>query len=170
MVRQLIKYYLFLFCGILLISCSRQQPPKPDQESQFLLMIPKSDVNTKIQLISQRFGQDQAIIIMNESNESIMFKQGFNLKIYSYDYIEQEWVQIQNKVEYISENPLVLVPQKINAENSFQDVTIKPDLEEKDLPITIRVLVTGNLYQNNEMTDYQVSAYTDIKLDESYIP
>ena len=72
MTRQFKKYILFLLFSAILVSCSRQQPRKLDQESQFLLMISKSDINTQSALTPEVWTRS-LIIIFNRINESIHY-------------------------------------------------------------------------------------------------
>jgi hypothetical protein len=73
-----------------------------------------------------------------------------------------KWIEVEDFTTY-QEGHLYLSPAKGDP-FKIGGAGVRPILPEKDHPITLRIILIGNIYENNQITDEKVAAYIDVQL------
>lgn len=109
-----------------------------------------------------RYSSDIFIIVKNITNKEILLliKDGPDLWIY--DGIEQKWNKIFDRGEYIDFSDTIIYPEKKNRIENTWIIPIDPNIGERDKLTMIRVVVLGEVMENNQPTGKKVGGYLDI--------
>lgn len=96
------------------------------------------------------------------SQRTIRFPPNMNSQIYTFSELDQKWIEIDDRSTYLGES-LELSRRSI----PYIDVSVEPDIPVEELPVTIRVVVMGEIIRNGKPTGEMVGAYTDVILDDT---
>jgi hypothetical protein len=159
--RKFLADLWILFC-FLISGCNRQTalPPTPN------LGIPEDEFNKRIQLMAPKgwntykIKDSVAINVDVVSNDQIAFQNNFGAVIFELE--GQEWTEIPNLMKY-PEGYEVLGPSKGDAFKQGTTV-VSPILQDTKLPVTLRIVLIGNIYRNGQITDEQTAGYVDVEL------
>lgn len=158
----------------------------------FSTVVPVPQMNSILQLQldsetpnSLRFGSDITLYLENLSTDTIWFPVDRGVRIFSYSPLDDKWIPVENRVVYrtgemtlqtldgtvIPSDQVTPGPRAIDGiflypqGQVFSDniVDIKPNITTAEETVEIRVVVTGNRYVNNVLTE-PVGAYIDLTL------
>jgi hypothetical protein len=155
-------------------------------DSTFMQYIPTDSINDKIK-ISQPptynydpINQCVDLLVTNNSSELIRFPIGFGIRLFIYNNQKKEWTEIRNRQDYSvsvngmdpesskklieAQGGLPLHPKEDTNGNN-REISYCPDLSGYQLPVTVRSLIVGTIFQNNKPTNNKVAAYYDLKID-----
>ncbi len=129
--------------------------------------IPSENINTYLKIYTPigwndfRVGSPIAIEIINISDETISATLDFSIQCFTYS--DSKWnllpkVPVERNEGYLIMRPSIDIPQDALASVIF------PIIKNADVPIDLRVLVTGNIFRDGKPTDMRVGAFTDVTL------
>jgi len=104
------------------------------------------------------------LILENASQSEVRFQPGFGARMYAYLSEEQRWVEVENRAEYVGKEE-ALTPPSGPSGNWVALVTVAPDLEGLELPVTLRVVVVGEILSEGMATGEVASAFADVLLE-----
>jgi hypothetical protein len=84
--------------------------------------------------------------------------------MYVYLSEEQRWVEVENRAEYVGKED-TLTPPSDPSGNWMALVTVAPDLEGYELPVTLRIVVAGEVLSEGMATGEVASALADVLLE-----
>jgi hypothetical protein len=155
--------WLLLISSIFLMSGCNQRTeiiPMPD------FGVPSEEMNTKIHLEvpegwnTYKIGEAIEINVEVIAKEKIAFEYDYDAKIFVLE--DKEWVEVPNLMEY-PEGTLILPPS--NGEPNLQgSASVDPVLPKFDHQVTIRIVLMGNIYRNEQVTNERVASYVDVVL------
>jgi hypothetical protein len=157
----------------LLAACGPAAIPSPPINTTplpFTKLYPLKDINKSISLeldpsvkSDLKSGSNVFLEVQNQSNQQIWFDSDWQLRIYqSASSGEGLWSPVENGVQYAG-NGVVLYPKSGGGATNYSIVCI-PMLNGSQ-SADIRVVVSGQVYQNKKKTGVPVSAYTDLTIN-----
>lgn len=162
-VRTCCEMFLMLF---LIVACGKGV--SPDEEA-FATLVPVS-MNTGLRLklveIGETLSGDPKITLFleNHSNDQVWFLDPlYGVRIFVYSESSGEWIEVENRVVPISEGEDILVP-KGQGINWGADVLAVPSIPDIRKAVTVRIVVTGEIYRDGRRTGEEVGAYIDVTL------
>lgn len=131
--------------------------------------IPINELNTKIRveaaenfnsfLIGDSIGLDIELI----SNEVVAFPINLGARLFIYE--DHTWIEVGNSVSYPAvDGYIFLLRANDDPFSKFTSTTVKPILPNPNEPVTVRIFIIGNIYQNEQITDEQTGAFVDVRL------
>jgi len=181
--------YVLLLIAILLSGCQSNQI-----EHDFAKYLLTKDVNLRIKLVPNANPDDPvyhddgtiSLILKNISQDLIRFPVDFGIRMYTVNKESKQWEEVRNgeyyqitavgmnlesakrKLELEGGYPLYPVSSNIE-EISSEPITASPVLDGYELPLTLRLVVTGRVFRDDKPTDELISAYYDVEIN-SYQP
>jgi hypothetical protein len=139
-----------------------KQNPAIDMNTKIVLGIPL-DFNTHKPLeFSVRDRID--LYIENQSENYIQFPPDNNLHFYAYNADNDSWVELENlTTTYFPDTPRILYPKSHDKYRPMR-TSFHPYISNTTDPITIRVVVFGEISQDGTLTGEQFGAYMDLQL------
>jgi hypothetical protein len=172
---RLIKFRIVLFGAILflLIGCGPANLPAPPSSITplpFTKLYPLKDMNKSVSLeLDQaiksdlKSGSNVFLQVQNQSDQQIWFDPDWQIRIYqSTSSAGDLWKQIENGVQYAGKG-IVLFPKSGGGTTNYSIVCIP--LLSSSQSATVRVVVTGQFYKNQQKTGTPVSAYADLTIN-----
>ncbi len=103
--------------------------------------------------------------LVNNSTEKILFTIDSDTVIMYYDFDSFTWKEIENQVEHIdiSGNDTQFI-QTFQPEKPALPIWIKPRFDPSIKKVTLRVVATGEIYQDGTPTGKLTGAYIDLTL------
>ena len=162
--RILIALMLF-FTG-----CTSSQttsiPASTPKDDKFYALIPNCEMSGMVEftphLAEFSIGKLISLGVGNISKEQVGFPADYNVRISSYDEGAQDWFEVVNDVQYISSSGDLLQPVDSGLE-SYSALVINP-IVTGNAPVTVRVVIWGNIIKNNQELGDCVGAFTEITL------
>lgn len=170
---------IMIMTGLLILAvsaCSNNQPNiSKDLQESFQEMIPIADTNTNlsIKIISDgqnenKSGFDIKILVENISKQNILFP--VNSKVIRVFIIRNNtWMEIKDTVKYYSSivggDSFILPPRGEQQPNTFTTVVrpvLEPNAKDEGKQETMRILIVGELMDDNKKTSIPVAAYVDL--------
>lgn len=158
-----IKYYpLLALVFILTISCTRG----PTEKTMPDIGIPSSEMNSKVQLLApdgwNKFKTEDNVMLAVKgiSSDQVLFKSDYGARLFILQ--DNNWKEISNGVDY-SDGNIVLYPFENNYLN-YGSVVLRPRLPDSTKPVTVRIILVGNIYRNGQMTNEVTAGYIDVNL------
>mgnify|MGYP007068807750 CR=1 FL=1 len=108
-----------------------------------------------------QIGSSISLDIRNSSNNKIGFPDDWGVRIYL--KTDDVWMEVSNKTTYYQTHEIVLEPAN-DEFGSVGSTIANPDILNESNPVTIRVIVVGNIMNGDVLTDEQAAAYVDITL------
>ena len=103
------------------------------------------------------------LLISNDSGYSIQFSAGYGSKIFAYDGVEKDWIEVQNLVSYVGGGD-VLGSKSDGSDNWVAYLTIAPDLPEFQVYEILRIAVVGEVADSSDPESPKVGAFIDIHI------
>lgn len=158
------KWLSFLLLVVLLSGCSLANDTSMESRA-FEKMYSECELNTAVQFlppqeVAYKTDTFVSLNIRNTSPKPVIFPHDLNLRIVFFDTTEQVWRDIKNDVQYLPLAPLILDPAN-SGFGSYEVISVVPVLPD-DIPISARVVISGNISSETGKMDECVGAYTDI--------
>jgi hypothetical protein len=157
------------FISLFLLSCGLLPIESPNLNEIPVIDFPIEKLNQMIDLSAptgwNNIEKDGTALLMvnNISNEEIIFKKDFGIKIFYSD--ENRWFSLENEVVYPdSFSDIVLKPNKDLDPLEIGSAYMMVGLDEIPKPTVLRVFVFGYVYKDSEKTDEKIGSYTDIPI------
>lgn len=150
-----------------LVACRDTQ----EKEVLFFEMYPIQEMNTKIRFWPQSKQAENLrpckiadLTLENLSTDRIVFTNDFGLKIFFFDQQANEWQEIRNSAIYIPEGNPRLSPK--GADNPFgvTGIPFVAAASNCEISIEVRVVVIGEVYEDDTPTGVSAGAYIDVTL------
>jgi hypothetical protein len=154
--------YFMIIITIFSSGCSRHSKiaSMPD------LGIPDEEMNRRIRLEvpdgwnTFKIGDGVALNVDNISTEPVSFQYDFGAKIFVLQ--DKKWVEIPNLMKY-PEGDLLLYPSQ-GGPFMQGEADVDPILSDTNQPVTIRIVLIGNIYRDGQITNDQTAAFIDVDL------
>lgn len=159
------KWHLSLLLAVFLSSCSLGVVENSIKGKTFEEMYPECEINTVVQFLPQQEDEYKTntvvnLNIHNTSSNPVIFPRELNLRIIFFDEVEQVWRDIKNDARYLTSTPQILDSANSGL-GSYDTVSMIPVLSD-DVPVSARVVISGNISSETGMLGECVGAYTDI--------
>jgi len=160
-------------CLTILTGCDRTTSPSPGMaamETAFWASVPMSqpDGTLSLAIANEASVLDPEapinFILENASQSEVRFQPGYGARMFAYVSDEQRWVEVENRADYIGRED-TLAPSSDPSGNWMALVTVAPDIAGIELPVTLRVVVEGDVLSGGTATGERASAYADIMLE-----
>lgn len=165
--RQVRIYFGVLLVLFLMAACGRDLSAK---ERAFATLVPvPMDTGLQLKLVEVRDASTAAptitLLIENHSNDQIWFlAPGYGARIFVYSESSGAWVEIGDRIVSASESEDILVP-KGQGINYGAIVSVGPSFTpDTRRPVTVRIVVIGEIYRDGRRTGEKVGAYIDVTL------
>lgn len=167
--RKLLISKFFLLAIILTMGACTHIEDDAD-EDPFAIFLNIKNVNQSLNLIYQdtlplNKGHIESKVFLdvrNYSDKRIWFPDDWGLKIYRSD--NNSWVEIRDSMTSFQTEDIVLAPYGDEELRDIGAPVVDPDIPNEGHPVTIRVVVIGNVMNGDVVTDEQAAAYVDITL------
>ncbi len=179
------RTFLVVICYLAISSIVGCAPESSDIVS--INSISGSSVNERIQL-GPPTGQvplfnNGTILLMlrNISSNEVRFPVDFGIRVYYLNLNTKEWVQIGNCQSYkysgldfqqqqaykkaLEEGLSIFPKDSPYTKADFRFIHVTPVLEGLKPPITVRVIISGIVYKNSQVTNEKVVSYYDVLID-----
>jgi len=165
------RFLMWSLLVITLFGCSKQSNTNiSDLEKNFSTLFPISDMNESLQLVVDsektyfEVGEKIRLKLSNQSPHVLSFDLDAPRIWTSPDQLE--WVEVKNAMTYSGE--LQLAP-KGTPLLDFRTTRVKPILEQSSLnseqePISLRIVLVGEIMEKQKPTGEKVAAYVDVLL------
>jgi hypothetical protein len=145
--------------------------PLSSKEQAFadITPVPYHDLNDKHRvtippgLNDFKFGNSIKLELVNETQYPIEFPSDFGITLYYYDESSNKWVEINNIVDYLPFGNKELLPTRKDDSGGLW-FSVYPDVQDFSKPITIRILMVGELVDEESSNEVLVGAYIDVTL------
>lgn len=153
-----------ILCSLVVLSCSNGGNDL-EAERAFSEMYKSCEMNEKLRLsyVGGLFDGDNSINLRLEpsTNISVTFPAGANLRLLSFDKVENKWVEVNNGVSYFpNDGKYILGKNDPVKEFSQKLIGVIPVLSKKEI---LRAVVYGNVYENGVETDQCTGAFIDFE-------
>lgn len=128
--------------------------------------IPANEMNTKIRISAPegwntyKTNDDISLDIKIISEEEIAFPSNYGARLFTRR--NHEWIEIANLTHY-PEGIFLLVPYD-NKPFNIGATSVFPILSDPSEPITIRIILVGNVFKDGQVTDEVTAGYVDVDL------
>lgn len=149
-----------IFFCLLMSGCKNHLAEMPD------VGVATDEINTRFRLSAPRtwnsFKTEDVLSLVVDvtSEEKIKFEADYGARIFLFE--NEQWTEIPNSVEYPPED-IVLSPSR-NDPFQWGDAIIRPVLPDRHETVRVRIVLVGNVYQDNQVTDKLTAAYIDLEL------
>jgi len=106
------------------------------------------------------------LVITNDCDCSIQFTPGYGSKIFAYDGITKDWVEVQNLINYVGDGD-ILGSKSEGSENWTGFFTIAPDLPDFHTFEILRIAVVGTVFSPSDSESSKVGTFIDIQLNSN---
>ena len=100
------------------------------------------------------------LVIKVISSDQIWFKSDYGVRLFVYE--DAKWDEVGNDENYPTGN-IILSPADNDAFKNGATV-IWPRLPDSTKPVTIRIILVGNVYRDGKMTNEVTAGYIDVNL------
>jgi len=163
-----VRIYLGVFLVLFLMAaCGKEE--LSSQEKAFATLVPvPMDTGLRLKLVDVRDASSAAptidLLIENHSNDQVWFlAPGYGARIFIYSELDGEWVEVDDRIVSASESEDILVP-KGEGINWGAIASVGPSIPDTNETMTVRVVVTGEIYRDGRRTGEEVGAYIDVTL------
>ena len=153
-------FLLLLTCAIVTGCKPQSLPPIPD------VSIVEKELNKDFQILAPdgwntfRINEGIGLVVRVLSEEMIMFPADFGARVF---YLQdREWIEAPNITEY--PNNQVLLSTYVGNFSNEGVVDLFPVFPEDEEELTVRILLVGNFYRDNQITTEQTGGYIDLQL------
>lgn len=159
-----IKYHLVIaLLFTLTLSCTKS--PRTDK-SMPDVGIPSTEFNKKIQLTvpetinTFKTKESINVVIKVISSDQIRFKSDYGVRLFVYE--DTKWEEIGNDENYPAGN--IILSSADNDAFKNGATVIWPHLPDTTKPVTIRIILIGNVYRGGKMTNEVTAGYIDVNV------
>jgi len=137
---------------------------KVEKISDPVTSLPSGDVNTTIIMIAPdgwnyyRNNTTIGLSVILQGEDPVLISQN---TLHVFERVDDKWVSIDNKIDD-EQHGFILYPSDDYSIKSGS-LFVQPMFDDRSIPITLRFVVSGNLYPNN-IIGKKVSAYLDVTL------
>jgi hypothetical protein len=173
MMRQITTFRALIFSIVLLplLVSGCKPPPLSSKEQGFadIIPVPYHELNTILRLNTPpgmndyKFGNSIGFELLNESQVPISLPPDRGIKLYTYDEITEKWVEINNIGVYLPIGNAEIWPASYDGPGD-PETAVYPDIQDFSKPITIRILMVGELADEESSNEVLVGAYIDVTL------
>lgn len=167
--RRVHGYLGVLLVLFLMAACGKELSSK---ERAFATLVPvPMDTGLRLKLVEVGETLSGApkitLFLENHSNDQVWFlAPQYGARIFVYSESNGEWVEVDNlstpaSEEYIVEDILVPKGQGINW---GARILVVPSIPDTRGPVTVRIVVIGEIYRDGRRTGEEVGAYIDVIL------
>jgi hypothetical protein len=150
---------------LLLVTACKAKPTIP-ADAMPDIGIPPGEMNTKIKLTAPygwntfKVGDVVSINVEGISEDQIAFPPDYGARMFIYE--NNQWKEVANFTTY-PDGSIVLSPRK---GNPFNDggTALDPILTDMANPVTLRIILIGNIYRDGQITAEKTAAYIDVNL------
>lgn len=164
--RQVRIYFGVLLVLFLMAACGRDLSSK---ERAFATLVPVP-MDTGLRLKVLEIGKTRSgapaitLLLENHSKDHIWFlAPQYGTRVFVYSESDGEWVEVEDLSTPVSEVEDILVP-KGQGMNWGAPIFVVPSLPDPHRPVTVRIVVIGEIYRNGRRTGEKVGAYIDVTL------
>ena len=161
-IHQNIFLVVLVFYLVILMGCSNSTSTSNMPE----VGIPLEEMNRYIEIIapsawnSFRTNHVVGLVVRVTGKESIAFTFDYGTRLFILQ--NDDWVEVRNITTY-PEGHMIIPPWENNPRNEG-GVDMRPDLPNPDKPVLLRIVLIGNIYRDNQVTDEKVGGYIDVNL------
>jgi len=153
-----------IVCLFLLISISCKRETTPEEFPN--VGVPLEELNKKIELLAPyglntfRTRDVVGLSVRIIGDEPIAFTHDYGARL----FIPQngEWEEVRNFGTY--PRGIIIVPPWDNNPRNEGAAGVGPELPDPEKPVLLRIVLIGNVYRNEQVTDERVGAYIDVEL------
>jgi hypothetical protein len=166
-ISQIILLPILILYMVICSSCVNR---KKENSFTKIIPVPIQNMNHEITLslpiidnnaIVPKLGKSITFQIDNHSKDLIKFPSNYGIKIFRYDAIGENWIEIENITKYIPEGNRQVSPKGVDS-LGYIITGAFPDLPLNSNPVDIRIVVIGTIYQNDIATNKIIGAYLDV--------
>jgi hypothetical protein len=131
--------------------------------------IPIENANEKVKLSAPggwnpdgfKLGRDVSIAVEVISNDRIAYDRTHGVRLFIGD--NERWIEVENLMKY-PDGYIILSPKVENPLN-VSEISVAPNIPNGGKAVTLRIILVGHIYQNDEITDETTVAYIDVRLE-----
>lgn len=173
MKRHLVLAIIILSLPIFGIACSTPSVLSSKEEA-FLQIFPEGTFsgNDLLELRVVTFSDSERILIgetisiwiENISHKTIVFPADYGSKIFSYDDSVNTWWEVEDETIRSAEREITIYPETDLSKEHINSTgfSIHPVLVNSGKSITVRVVVIGEILEDNELSGRKIGSYIDI--------
>jgi len=165
MTKPLQKILYLAILAIAIAGCNAGLSP---QNAAFNKIISLDGMNTKLEFIAldseddpYKIGTSVKLGLKNLSENRIIFPSDYGLQLYTFQ--NGEWIRVDNKAQYFPEGNTQISPEGPDLPGQTT-IGFFPDLIDMGKSTSLRVVIQGIVYEGDNPTDEEASAYIDIIL------
>jgi len=168
-----IRLLVILFLVSFLLTTACQEEYVSSKEESFDKMYPDIEMNSKMSFwepdttINTFISGDPVhLILENLTDKSIQLSNDYGIVILTYDKKSRIWLNVENEGKYIPHDNLDVGPvllQKNEDSPGVIGIPLSPKIENHQKPIEIRIVVFGNLVDEQKIPE-EVGAFIDMTL------
>lgn len=157
---------ILFIVGILVQSCIGGQSQAPSGMPD--VGIPAEEMNSSIQVIAPNgwntYKINDRVVLEVEviSTEQVIFPPDFGARVFV--IVDDEWAEVSLLPPSRPRQGQFLLSPSYGDPFERGEAMVYPILEQSDRPVLMRVFVIGSIYQDGQITDRRVAAYTDLTL------
>jgi hypothetical protein len=171
MIRFPLLQFTLAFAAISLIGCENDVSIT-DPNEEFAKKFALADLNTSLQLGLEgdinTFDEDSniAFYIYNKSNHDVLIDHNADTKLFTTH--NSEWIEIENAISYPDSLPLLaLGTPLLDSRYTWVHPVLSDEIQASTTEdIMIRILILGELMENDQGTGDLVGAYVDVFIEK----
>lgn len=160
--------YLFLIAAITLLSGCADAGSVPKDEI-LKVDVPWEEMNTDLQLSTPKtlntfkIGDAVFIEIKVISSNQVAFERNFGAQLFIYE--NERWVETPNitRYDYLAPKDYIIYPYQKNTFDVGMAV-VSPEISDKNTAKTVRIVLVGSIFRNEQVTNQKTAAYLDVQL------
>jgi len=164
--RQVHVYLGVFLILFLMVACGKGLSAR---ERAFAALVP-APMDTGLRLKLVEVGETLSgapaitLLLENRSRDQVWFlAPQYGTRIFVYSESNGEWVEVDDLSTPVSEVEDILVP-KGQGMNWLAEVFAVPSIPDTRETVTVRIVVTGEIYRDGQRTGEEVGAYIDVTL------
>lgn len=160
------KYSLLLVILYVLTACNRLGLTS-EKEAQFTELYPNILFGGYLELNVMQSNPDSRypvdVFIENVSDQVILLPETDH-GLYIFDEERNEWISVKEKMRYPNDDMTILYPEEDwdKLQYNSTGLPIYPDLVLQEQPITVRLVLIGEIVEIEQSTGRNVGAFIDI--------
>jgi len=168
-VRRILRMVVSLLAVLALLSAAACETGAGHGEEAFATLVPVSfNLGLRLELMEVRDASSHTptivLLIENHSDEQVWFlAPRYGVRAFTYSASSAQWIELEDRWRSTSESEDILVP-KGEGPNWVAVVSVHPSTPAGSADEAVRVVVTGEVYRDDQRTGEQVGAYLDVSL------
>ncbi len=166
--KSITQWLMVLLLTILGTGCKNKTIADSAKDVIFNNLYSNCELNSKIRFLpSQNDYKSGSLITLNVSNnsqDSIIFPDDFNVRILYFESNEHDWLEIKNDIQYVSSpDPYSIMKPANTGLASYSVILLKP-IPPSEIPVEARVVIFGHVYKEDQKMNECVGAFVDISI------